>query len=72
MASNGIVDDTIATSQPAEVLAIEATPTPQQTSLNLTCAFCGDATKKLLLCGKCKVARYCGAEHQKQHWFGGF
>ena len=56
------------TSKPAEVLAIEAAPTAA--SITQSCAFCGDNTKKLLLCGKCKVVRYCGAEHQKQHWWG--
>ena len=43
------------TSQPAEVLAIEAAPTAA--TVSQSCAFCGDVTKKLLLCGKCKVAR---------------
>ena len=57
------------TSQPAAVLAIEAAPTAA--TVSYLCAFCGDGSKKLLLCGKCKVVRYCGAEHQKQHWFGG-
>ena len=56
------------TSQPAEVLAIEAAPTAA--TVALSCVFCGDNSKKLLLCGKCKVVRYCGAEHQKQHWWG--
>lgn len=35
------------------------------------CARCGAsavADKKLLTCGRCKTARYCGAACQKAHW----
>ena len=36
------------------------------------CAFCGEEKEKLLLCSKCKTARYCHADHQRQHWWGVF
>ena len=32
-----------------------------------TCDHCGEAKDKLLLCGGCRKARYCGAECQKAH-----
>ena len=38
------------------------------------CAHCGkepDAKKKLLTCGRCKVAKYCNAACQKAHWGAG-
>ena len=36
--------------------------------LVFACVFCGESKLKLLLCGKCKLVRYCGPDHQKQHW----
>ena len=38
------------------------------------CAHCGSlpaANKKLLVCGRCKVAKYCNATCQKAHWAAG-
>ena len=53
-----------------KILAIEAVPArlPQNTT-KFMCGFCLDAKEKLLLCGKCKIVRYCSADHQRQHWF---
>lgn len=31
------------------------------------CEVCG-CKDKVLVCGRCRVARYCGAAHQRQHW----
>ena len=33
-----------------------------------TCDHCGEANDKLLRCGRCRKARYCGADCQKAHW----
>ena len=64
--SSGLIGDTMATKQPQ--LALEGSHTPAV--LVLACLFCGESNKKLLLCGKCKAARYCGPYHQKLHWCG--
>jgi hypothetical protein len=53
--------------QQVEQLALPAPPSRQATAP--ACGFCGTTTEKLLLCSKCKVVRYCSADHQKQHWF---
>jgi hypothetical protein len=47
-------------------LALEGNITPAV--LVPACVFCGESKLKLLLCGKCKLVRYCGPDHQKQHW----
>ena len=54
----------MATKQPQ--LALEGNITPAV--LVAVCVFCGESKLKLLLCGKCKLVRYCGPDHQKQHW----
>ena len=33
-----------------------------------SCAACGTTTEKLLQCSRCKVARYCSQQCQKNHW----
>jgi hypothetical protein len=38
------------------------------TSPAKSCSFCGHANGKLMLCSRCKNARYCHADHQRQHW----
>ena len=38
-------------------------------SMTKACALCGNQAVRLLLCTRCKSARYCHAEHQRQHWF---
>jgi hypothetical protein len=35
------------------------------------CAWCGKATPSLLRCAGCKVAWYCGADHQRAAWKAG-
>jgi len=53
------------------MLAIEsaATPAAVDAKKKAGCGFCGEVKEKLLLCGKCKIVRYCNADHQRQHWF---
>ena len=53
------------------MLAIEAAATPVAVDAKKKagCGFCGEVKEKLLLCGKCKIVRYCIADHQRQHWF---
>ena len=42
--------------------------TKQQASASAaTCDHCGEAKDKLLVCGGCRKARYCGADCQKAH-----
>ena len=56
------------------LLPIEAAPppVPRYSAMVATCGFCLEAKEKLLLCGKCKVIRYCNADHQRQHWYKRF
>jgi hypothetical protein len=35
------------------------------------CAWCGVTAPKLLRCGRCKAAWYCGADHQRAAWKAG-
>ena len=61
----------------APVLSIEAAVAPTTKVVpkvldKAVCGFCGEAKEKLLLCSKCKVVRYCHADHQRQHWFSAF
>ena len=49
--------------QQAAAMAADFAPRPPTDA----CAVCG-ATHDLLVCSKCKKARYCSREHQKQHW----
>lgn len=35
-------------------------------SLESNCAVCGVSAK--LFCSACKSVKYCGADHQRQHW----
>jgi hypothetical protein len=51
-------------------LALEAAANSKSSApVAHTCGFCGAASEKLFLCGKCKSVRYCDANHQRQHWF---
>ena len=42
---------------------------PPITPTTKACAFCGYQAARLLLCARCKLARYCHADHQRQHWY---
>jgi hypothetical protein len=35
------------------------------------CAWCGVTPHKLLCCGRCKAAWYCGVDHQRAAWKAG-
>ena len=48
--------------------ASTSAPTAQQASGSAArCDYCGEAKDKLLVCGGCRKARYCGADCQKAH-----
>ena len=55
---------------PNSMRAIEAAPVlpTKSPAVAALCGFCLEAKEKLLLCGKCKIIRYCNADHQRQHW----
>ena len=44
--------------------------TPEAIVSHARCYYpeCNEYSTKLLLCGRCKVARYCGTEHQRLDW----
>jgi len=43
-------------------------PKPVVPKVREACAHCGRAVEKLLTCGRCKQAKYCGAACQRQAW----
>lgn len=40
----------------------------QVEGVEMSCAYCGTFSQKLLKCGKCRTVEYCGKECQKKHW----
>lgn len=43
-------------------------PKPAAPKMREPCAHCGRGVEKLLTCGRCKQAKYCGAACQRQAW----